>query len=467
MEISPHEREVCLRVLQQISEDPSVINDDERMKALVAKIHTQGKKGQRRTARETRAAFDRDLRATTLLVQQQRERAETSRSALTLPAAPQSAALADSQRSLSRAALCYVCKQPYAELHWFYHQLCPDCATFNWQKRTQRADLRGRTALLTGGRIKIGYEVALRLLRDGASVLLTTRFARDAARRFGAETDFAAWRDRLQIFGLDLRDLSSVEAFAAHLLETQPHLDIVIHNAAQTVKRPLAFYQHLLDAENALALPDGAQMLIANGASPNRAALLERHPLYPGEAALQAHFPHGQLDADGQQFDARPHHSWRRRLHEISTLEMLEVHLVNAVAPFVLNAKLKPLLLRSPHPRRFIVNVSAMEGQFYRRFKTDKHPHTNMAKAALNMMTRTSASEYAKDGIHMNSVDTGWVTDEDPAVIAARKVEEQGFSPPLDIVDGAARIVAPIFDGLSTGEHAFGLFYKDYKPTEW
>jgi NAD(P)-dependent dehydrogenase (short-subunit alcohol dehydrogenase family) len=113
------------------------------------------------------------------------------------------------------------------------------------------------------------------------------------------------------------------------------------------------------------------------------------------------------------------------------------------------------------------VLVSAMEGQFYREHKTDKHPHTNMAKAALNMIVRTSAPDYAKDGIHLNAVDTGWVTDEDPAHLAARKVEEHAFSPPLDVVDGAARIVAPIFDGFRTGRHDAGRFFKDYRPTPW
>ncbi|HTU58345.1 MAG TPA: SDR family oxidoreductase, partial [Polyangiales bacterium] len=175
----------------------------------------------------------------------------------------------------------------------------------------------------------------------------------------------------------------------------------------------------------------------------------------------------GQLDADLQQVDLRDVNSWRLALDQVSTVELLEVQLVNGIAPFVLNARLKALMLRQRTFDKHIVNVSAMEGQFYRRFKTDKHPHTNMAKAALNMMTRTSAPDYARDGIFMNSVDTGWVTDEDVAEIAARKTRDNGFHPPLDIVDGAARIVDPILSGINTGRHVWGQFLKDYKPTSW
>jgi NAD(P)-dependent dehydrogenase (short-subunit alcohol dehydrogenase family) len=178
-------------------------------------------------------------------------------------------------------------------------------------------------------------------------------------------------------------------------------------------------------------------------------------------------FPLGELDADRQQVDRREINSWRLPLDQVSTVELLEVQLVNAIAPFVLNARLRGLMTRDRTFDKHIVNVSAMEGQFYRRFKTDKHPHTNMAKAALNMMTRTSAPDYAKDGIFMNSVDTGWVTDEDVLHIAERKTKESGFHPPLDIVDGAARIVDPIFDGINTGRHVWGQFLKDYRPTAW
>ncbi|MEN3338449.1 MAG: hypothetical protein V7647_2125 [Acidobacteriota bacterium] len=403
------------------------------------------------------------------------------------------------RRESADAQNCYVCKQDYTVIHHFYDQLCQTCAELNFAKRSELADLRGRVALLTGGRVKIGYQAGLKLLRAGARVIVTTRFPRDSASRYAREADFEQWQDRLEIFGLDLRHTPSVEAFCRELLTTRDRLDFIVNNACQTVRRPPGFYEHMMARETAslagmparvrnllgayeglradrvtvdpgvpATIPAALAGRIAASAGLTHAAEMSQVALLPDDGGAASDlFPAGRLDQDLQQVDLRGRNSWRLLLAEVSSVELLEVHLVNAIAPFIINARLKPLMLRTTTRDKHIVNVSAVEGQFYRKFKTTRHPHTNMAKAALNMMTRTSATDYHADGIHMNSVDTGWVTDEDPVEIAARKTADHRFHPPLDIVDGAARIVDPIMSGVNTGEHVWGQFLKDYRPTDW
>jgi NAD(P)-dependent dehydrogenase (short-subunit alcohol dehydrogenase family) len=407
-------------------------------------------------------------------------------------------------RETVEAQHCYICKTLYREIHHFYDQLCPDCAETNFAKRGELADMAGMVVLLTGGRVKIGYQAGIKLLRCGAELIVATRFPRDAALRYAAESDFADWGDRLEVFGLDLRHTPSVEAFSSHILNTRVRLDAIVNNACQTVRRPPGFYEHMMEIETAAltSVPNEVRQLVgsyevlrggsgeieagttstsASGSAvdrveiePNniaglrRAAELSQAVLLPEDApSADTLFPEGQLDQDLQQIDLRGRNSWRLQLHEVSSVELIETQLVNAVAPFVLNARLKPLMEVTPGGHKHIVNVSAVEGQFYRPRKTTKHPHTNMAKAALNMMTRTSATDYHHSGINMNSVDTGWVSDEDPAAIAEAKTAEHRFHPPLDIVDGAARIVDPVIDGLKTGTHVWGQFLKDYTPTDW
>jgi NAD(P)-dependent dehydrogenase (short-subunit alcohol dehydrogenase family) len=396
-------------------------------------------------------------------------------------------------RLLEKPFHCYVCKREFREVHHFYDAMCLECGDFNYLKRFQVAPLEGQVALITGGRVKIGYQASLLLLRSGAHVIATTRFPHDASQRYLKEPDFAKWGHRLEIYGLDLRHAPSVELFAQFISRTHPRLDLLINNAAQTVRRPPGFYRHLAELEHQTVetLPEASQRLLSG-----HGALIDQvKPARRGDelATFRSHdpavglhssaalslvpydleqdsshaFPEGRLDADLQQVDLRTVNTWRLKLGEVATGEMLEVHLVNAVAPFILCGKLRGLMARGRTTWGHVVNVSAMEGSFSRGTKTDKHPHTNMAKAALNMMTVTSAPDYATDLLAMNAVDTGWVTDEDPAQHAERKTKELGFEPPLDIVDGAARVVDPIFEAFRTGEVTWGRFYKDYKPTGW
>ena len=501
MDISDDDLSACVRVLKAIEADRSHLTrltQEQRrelltLAGLVAKPerHDLVKMAKAFRRAERAAAKEHDRKA----IEQAGLRVQRRKEVFTpLWLEPPKPPDFDERPLLNKERDCYVCKQPFSKVHRYYDSMCEPCGEFNYAKREQSADLTGHYALITGARVKIGYQASLKLLRAGAHVIVTTRFPVDAADRFSREPDFSWYRDRVQIHGLDLRHTPSVELFARFLAERLPRLDYILNNACQTVRRPAGFFQHLLarEAESTAALPANLRSVLAGHEELRRmlevshtpTSLLAAAERSPGEglihsAALsqrryldedyrggEALFPANRFDEDRQQVDLREVNSWRLRMHEVETPELLEVQLVNAIAPYILNARLKPLMLRTPGSHKHIVNVSAIEGQFYRATKTDKHAHTNMAKAALNMMTRTSAPDFVKDGIHMNAVDTGWITDEDPAVHAARKAEA-GFSPPLDIIDGAARIVDPIFAGLLTGVHVWGQFLKDYKPAPW
>jgi len=393
---------------------------------------------------------------------------------------------------------CYICKQPYTLVDAFYHQLCPDCARFSHAKRNARTDLTGRRALLTGGRAKIGMHIALRLLRDGAHLTITTRFPRDAVRRFSSLPDAADWLHRLRIVGIDLRDPAQVIALADSVAAQGP-LDILINNAAQTVRRSPGAYSLLADAEMQ-PLPDGPlpeMETFGHTADPHPQALeasvaanpllsvaslggtvaeqggqaltaedLARLAMAPGSSSLTKHADGSAIDAGGLVPDIDHVNSWVQSVEQVDPLEMLEVQLANTTAPFLLISRLRASMEASDAHRKYVVNVSAMEGQFSRRYKGPGHPHTNMAKAALNMLTRTSAGEMLEtSGILMTAVDTGWITDERPHHTKVRLAEE-GFHAPLDLVDGAARVYDPIVRG-EAGVDLHGVFLKDYKPSPW
>ncbi len=471
--------EVCLRVLSEVDAFPVEHPDAVTVQRATAGLYKTVKRLRRIERREAVLANDRAVTAGTATGAPGRIDDET-RGLPLLSSAPGATA-----GTLLQARACYVCKTRFREVDAFYHQLCEPCAARHHQRREARTDLTGRRALLTGGRAKIGMYIALRLLRDGAETTITTRFPHDAIRRFTAMGDSGEWLERLHVVGIDLRDPAQVVALADSVSAGGP-LDILINNAAQTVRRSAEAYAPLIEAERA-ALPDGPlphlsrfgrevevegetgrRDLVQDGRAhwtPTPQALTAL-ALSVGSASPERIALGSAIDAGGLVPDLHAVNSWIQRVNEVDPLELLEVQLCNTTAPFILVSRLRPALAASTARRTYIVNVSAMEGQFSRGYKGPGHPHTNMAKAALNMLTRTSAQELLEsDGILMTSVDTGWITDERPHPMRMRLAED-GFHAPLDLLDGAARVYDPIVRGES-GEDIHGCFLKDYEPSPW
>ena len=453
--IDPDDLERCLRVLAQAEGLPAEHPDAVALRRATASLFKAVKERRRADRRAAVLANDAAVTAATATGAPGRIDDETQ-------GLPLRGGAGASAGTLLRARGCYVCKRRYVEVDAFYHQLCPACARLNRQRRDARTDLTGRRALLTGGRAKIGLHIALRLLRDGAHTTVTTRFPRDAARRFAEQPDSGDWLGRLRVVGIDLRDPAQVVQLADTVAAEGP-LDVLINNAAQTIRRSPAAYAPLAEAERA-PLPAGPLPEVVTIGRPSAtatAALALVEGGVDGSEALVAPAP----DAGGLLPDLAPVNSWIQRVDEVDPVELLEVQLCNSTAPFILVSRLRPALAAAAARRTYVVNVSAMEGSFSRGYKGPGHPHTNMAKAALNMLTRTSARELLGDGILMTSVDTGWITDERPHPTRARLAEE-GFHAPLDLVDGAARVYDPIVRG-EAGEDLHGVFLKDYAPAPW
>jgi NAD(P)-dependent dehydrogenase (short-subunit alcohol dehydrogenase family) len=452
--IDPADLAVTLRVLESMSAIDEEHPDFITVRRATAKMFKSVKKERRLDKRATIADADRAVVAATATGAPDRIDDETRGVPIS------TSTTAPTAGTLIKPRNCYICKQSYTQVDAFYHQLCPDCAAMSHEKRDARTDLTGKRALLTGGRAKIGMYIALRLLRDGAHTTITTRFPRDAVRRF--------------------------TSLAESVAEQGP-LDILINNATQTVRRSPGAYQPLVDGELA-PLPDGplpelvtfghtndphpqalAQSVTAHpilAAAAARAEQLTEQAMTAGSSSLDRLAAGTAIDAGGLLPDLHDANSWTQHVDEVDPLEMLEVQLANTTAPFILISKLRPSMAASSAHRKYIVNVSAMEGVFGRGYKGPGHPHTNMAKAAVNMLTRTSAREMLEtDGILMTSVDTGWITDERPHPTKVRLAEE-GFHAPLDLVDGAARVYDPVVRG-EAGEDLFGVFLKDYKPSSW
>jgi NAD(P)-dependent dehydrogenase (short-subunit alcohol dehydrogenase family) len=485
--IPANDLELCLRVIAQADDLPPEHPDAIAIRRATARVF-KGVKEKRRTQRRDKVLAN-DRAVTALTATGAPERIDDETQGLQLVSSTVGALAG----RLLQPRSCYTCKSRYVDVDAFYHQLCPPCATVNRSKRDARTDLTGRRALLTGGRAKIGMYIALRLLRDGAHTTITTRFPADAIRRFTAMQDSAVWIHRLRIVGIDLRDPAQVVALADSVAAQGP-LDILINNAAQTVRRSPGAYALLVDAE-AEPLPHGPlpEMItfdhVSDAHPTSLAGALKTRPTVHTNAPHTLHgptVPSGvtslalragsatparveagtAIDAGGLVPDLHDVNSWTQHVQEVDALELLEVQLCNSTAPFILISRLRPCMASSTARRKYVVNVSAMEGQFSRNYKGPGHPHTNMAKAALNMLTRTSAQEMLEtDAILMTAVDTGWITDERPHPTKMRLAQE-GFHAPLDLVDGAARVYDPIVQG-ELGRDIYGCFVKDYEPAPW
>ncbi|OII64795.1 short-chain dehydrogenase [Streptomyces sp. CC53] len=475
--IDPERLAVCLDVLKELDELDVDHPDAIKVRRATSHIYRTVKQRRRQERRAAKTAHDRAVTEATATGSAERIDDETQ------GLLPSSSTAGEIAGILQRPRSCYICKSRYVQVDAFYHQLCPTCAVENRARRDARTDLTGRRALLTGGRAKIGMYIALRLLRDGAHTTVTTRFPNDAIRRFKAQPDSDEWIHRLKIVGIDLRDPAQVVALADSVAAAGP-LDILINNAAQTVRRSPGAYSELVAAE-AAPLPAGelpsAEVIgtFGSGAVEAVAALPSARSgdaltaqdvtdlaLVSGSATPARIAAGTAIDAGGLVPDLAPTNSWIQTVDEVDPVELLEVQLCNSTAPFILISRLRPAMAASPARRKYIVNVSAMEGVFDRGYKGAGHPHTNMAKAALNMLTRTSAEEmFEKDGILMTAVDTGWITDERPHPDKMR-LAEAGFHAPLDLVDGAARVYDPVVRG-EAGEDLYGCFLKDYAPGRW
>ncbi|WP_205472889.1 SDR family NAD(P)-dependent oxidoreductase [Nocardioides sp. SYSU D00038] len=492
--IDPDDLAATLRVLGRLHEVPEDHPDHVTVKRAASHMYKTLKRERRAAKRAAELAADRAVTERTATGSALRIDDET----LGIPLV--STAEGAFAGELINPRGCYICKNDYTLVDAFYHWLCPTCAAMSHAKRDQRTDLTGRRALLTGGRAKIGMYIALRLLRDGAHLTITTRFPHDAVRRFAALPDAAEWTSRLKVVGIDLRDPTQVLSLADDVAAVGP-LDVLVNNACQTVRRSPGAYAPLVEAERE-PLPEGVPLpeLVsfdgiseahpaaitgalesvpvahhdgewpAAAAAAHSAASITALALRAGSASLDAHLAGTAVDAGGLLPDLQPENSWTQTVGEVDPLELLEVQLCNAVAPFLLVSRLRPALAagarRAASGRAHVVNVSAMEGQFSRRYKGPGHPHTNMAKAALNMMTRTSAGEmWETDRILMNAVDTGWITDERPHQDKLR-IAAEGWHAPLDLVDGAARVYDPVVRG-EAGEDLHGHFLKDYEPSPW
>ncbi|KAL4498493.1 hypothetical protein ABPG72_019611 [Tetrahymena utriculariae] len=427
---------------------------------------------------------------------------------------------------LNKPKKCYMCRQQYRKVHPHYHSMCLDCGNFSYNKRTeQKYNLTGKVAIVTGGRIKIGFLSTLLLLRNNCIVHVTTRFPKDALERYKKEEDYDSFKDRLFIYSLDFRKISSVIGFCDFFKEKFGKLDILINNAAQCVKREASYFKYLIDVESkplkeysgsdlkvlqndlelkqyeADKIKQSTQLENAPSADQDlqtvdslqqnndqtqltkiqqtqdlafchfsESVLMNVKPVLEGQKTEKDKlYPEGVVDSNGIQVDLASKNSWNSKLEEVPLFEFMETQVINAWAPFVLCQKLKDCMTISPEQQKefkFIVNVSSVEGQFHMRNKPVFHPHNNMSKASLNMLTRTAGPQYSQEyNIFMTCVDTGWVSND--MIPKSFLFDNVYKTTPLDELDGALRVVDPIFEGYKTNKPICTVFLRNYKVAEW
>ncbi|MGB0861500.1 MAG: SDR family NAD(P)-dependent oxidoreductase [Saprospiraceae bacterium] len=443
--------ENCIEVLNFLKDEPFNNPDNQLFGALVTKIYKKAKKAKRQPSDKQGNEADIKLSKESVIVN----------NALNNQTTYTSGAYQEKKyKTLRNEKNCYSCTNAYDKMHFYYHRLCPNCAEEHYNYRFTEVDLTGRNVILTGGRVKVGYATALRVLESGANLTLTTRFPALALENFKKEKNYEDWKDRLFIYGLDLRDLKAVQTFIEFYKQKYQSLDILINNAAQTIKYPDNYYKPLIAKELQLLDANHKKLqLIAN----DTAIFQSSNSLLSNEI-LRGEI---QLNRFGQPIDERLKTSWNSNLEEISIFELIEVNLINQIAPYILIKELLPLIKASSNEFKFIVNVTSTEGIFNHSNKSTYHPHTNMTKAALNMMTHTSAKDFERYNISMNSVDVGWIST--GAIEPLRKRQfEAGYVPPLDAVDGASRIFHPIIDTIKNNKISLtGYLLKNYQIKPW
>ena len=294
---------------------------------------------------------------------------------------------------------CYGCGKDVKTFHSNYIYSCLKCGKKFELNRYYYTSQVGKTAIVSGARTKLGHQICLKILRAGATVFGTTRYPDKAISIYESYPDYSTWKDRLVLYALDLDTVNQTEIIETFVktLNGRP-VDILVNCAAQTIRCREKTPHISLDKE-----------------SQNRYG-------------------------DAKYVENTEVNSWNMRLGDYTQQEMEELFRVNAIAPVMLTQGLLPLLLKSKKP--YILNVHAKEGLF-NVHKTGKHIHSNMAKSALHMFTRCVASDYPDISIH--GCDPGWISIDEYDLDGS-----PWLIPPLDEIDGAARVLYPLWKNLNS-----------------